>query len=579
MKTMLHFITAWPWRTILRRMFKTALYLGLFFFVIFTVLTNLGGNGDVYKNAIQDYLSQSTGYHTQIAKLNMMRFYPDIVIDVEGVEMLPPDSENAVVTIGAARMVFGFFDIVFSTRRFKALEFEKVQAVRGVLIPQTFRLEHLGIVEAPEGSFLRAAGWLDTVPFQASFGLEGQGRNTARSYRLLEALPVLAGVGDFTLKTIVGSEGHSAFTLSGLEIAEAGQPVTQGTLDVVRTADGPWHVTGQMEVWQNTSVIQPDVLLEFGAEKTVKGILAAERFVLEDFTPASPVVRFLGLFRLVGDWTVTLDLDLPHVRAGGVEWGAVKTPLVYTPAQFKLGPLSGTVLGGALSGEMTLDAQRADPHRLVLKNTLFLKNFESAVLTGVPAKSAVTEQNRLAIQTQAEGKTGEEALEKQEGQVTLVLGNVALKAGVLDQILKGLLPALFPAMSPDQTITVGCGVVDMALKDGRLQTSSAFLDIGQASLQLDGTYDVKTQALDLAVQPHVKFSDEKVVSDKPLYITGESGAFQLSPNPFVVRGGGLAKGAMDPAFQARALAGMALDSTHPCKAFVIESEVLEAPAP
>jgi len=573
---MLQNIPCWK---ILKKVLKFALFAGVFLFVIFTVLANLGGNNKVYKEAIEDYLNKNTHYEAHIGTLNMMRFFPDILIDVEGVTLVERGTQQVVIRADKAKMALGFFDILLGQRRFKTLAFEHVLAEPGVLMTPSFRLEKLDVTDKTPQPVFVAEGFLGVVPFQGKIGLAGSGGQGHRAYGLPDLMPVVVTLGDVALKTDVIQNPQADLRLDGLEITKGGKPVLQGTLDLDRRmGGGQFGLKGRVELQPHTSVLMPDMVLTFQPDWKVKGTLGASRFDVADFSTDAPLVQvFLAVLSPFGQMgpllprvQADLDLSLEHVIANGRDWGSVQGPLSLAKGVLKVSPLAGQVLHGALSGDVVLEAGLDKPLPS-LAAKLAVKHFDLAALA--PRMTGTAD---VAIDVKGEGKTLSELLSAQAGSVVVVSDKAKISAGVLEGWAVGLLPALFPRIAPDGMFSAGCGVADLHLNAGKFQTDSVFLDLEAATVHVDGSYDAVRDLADLSLQAVGKGA-ASAASIKPVYLAGGLGALKVSGKQFALSGGGFVKGARDPVFQARALSGMDLPPTHPCKAFVIESEVLAPP--
>jgi hypothetical protein len=133
----------------------------LTFSVLFMVLSNMGGDEPVYKNVVEEFIGKSLGGYSQVGTLHNMRFFPEIIVDIEDVKFkrgvpqvtedeTPEPIVNPDLLIDRIQLSMGFFDIMFSTKKISVFNIQNVQANAGVLSRKAVSFDRIGIVTPRE---------------------------------------------------------------------------------------------------------------------------------------------------------------------------------------------------------------------------------------------------------------------------------------------------------------------------------------------------------------------------------------------------------------------------------------------
>lgn len=170
--------------TILRRTLKVGLFAGVFFFIIFSVLANIGGNSDALREGLEQFGSENLQRPVSIETLVEMRFFPTMRVHAQGIRVsdsvMNPDP---VMEIAEIKVAIPFFNLMLSRQRFDALYLARLYALPGVLDDQEVRIETAQI----EGDNFVVSGTRGEESFRKIVALDVKEKKNGKSYRLKDA--------------------------------------------------------------------------------------------------------------------------------------------------------------------------------------------------------------------------------------------------------------------------------------------------------------------------------------------------------------------------------------------------------
>jgi len=168
---------------VVRRIFKWVFILGLLSAAGFWALAAAGGNGETHRQIITDYLNEATGLQANIDQLHSLAFFPDVIIDFEGLAMRD-DQGDVVASLGASYMASKFRDVAFRNGKIKSIVIEDFNALPGVLMEEAvlvkqLKIEHESDVEA----VLAGEGYIGEQGFTMRVPITVYGAGDDVSYR------------------------------------------------------------------------------------------------------------------------------------------------------------------------------------------------------------------------------------------------------------------------------------------------------------------------------------------------------------------------------------------------------------
>ena len=223
----------------LRTLLKISLVLVVLVVIALIILSNIGGNGDGYKNAVEGFLSDFTGLDARVETLNGMTFYPNISFEFENATFHEnPETEIALAQLKKARVSVGFWDMTFQNGKFKDVYIEGLDVKEGLLTKDTLNVDLVDLQPGPEDSAaLMATGTLGDEPFDAVVNLKVEGRAPSQSYYFTTTRPFAVLLGDAILTGIFKDE-DDALRVEYINLTYRDRDVFKGGMEIDERARG-----------------------------------------------------------------------------------------------------------------------------------------------------------------------------------------------------------------------------------------------------------------------------------------------------------------------------------------------------
>lgn len=547
-----------------KRIIVLTLFLAVFLFVIFTVLSRLGGSSPVLKDAIQDFLTNKTSYITQVSVLNGMHFFPDVVVDVSGVEMSAPDSEATAIYIGRFNAVIGFFDVMGGVQKYKSLYIENSYAAPGTLFASNLRIEHGGIfTKQDEKPHFRVEGKVGAGDFTVEVELDSEGQGRAKKYFLGQEWGFDINVNGVLTSGRVERAGLDTFHIKDFKMNHENKVVLQGALGIERLGAGAFKITGQLKTEGDKSVFNPDIVMTLGqGPLKVTGKVDAPVLTMQDFGTTSALGKMVGALLAIpqaqipegqDDQTppnlsgldVSLDMNVGALKGQSLSLEAVPAKLEVKEATLKLDVPKAQWHGANANASFVLDTGVVP---LTYEADFALKAIKNADIKGTFS---------------GESKTLSELPEAIGGDIIIIGQNMNFSAEELNGFADGLGDILGP-------LNLSCGITDFGLINQKASIKALIGAGDGVEIQGDGFYDFKDASVDAVLHPKTS------AGVSAIYIKGALEKLSAKKDTHGGGGSGLAKGARDPDAAAIEL-DMTLGQDHPCHPYVIEKEKLSAP--
>lgn len=145
---------SWAWRLV-----KFIFFVAFFFFVIFTVIANLGGNGDDYKHALEEFIGGATGYEARIETLNRLEFFPDVVFDFDGLTLHTlRGAADPVARVDHVDIATRFWDVILQNNYFKNLNIKNLSVEAGIFSEKPISVSAVDVANLGRDTALVALG-------------------------------------------------------------------------------------------------------------------------------------------------------------------------------------------------------------------------------------------------------------------------------------------------------------------------------------------------------------------------------------------------------------------------------------
>ena len=574
-------------------LFKVLFFVLAFFLIMFTVLANISGNSDFYKESIEQYAQSATGYHAQVGKLNKVSFFPTVMFDFEDLELRQsPGDDTPLASISSVLFKVGFWDVALGTGYIKALEVTDAKALPGAFLKKSVAVKSASIDEnyldkEASSAALVIDGTIGDQPLKAHVDLDVSAGSAFwgqdKKFRFANAKNFHVKAADIEVS---GHVDNGVFR--DLKLIHRGQEALTGEMALKQKGHDQIVLQGDLILPEHGTHLKPD--LKFRMKDG--GLFASGRvntpaFHLEDTKESARISRFIKNFQaLFGKEEkgfsfpaeyADLTLNFEQFLVGGHDLGRLDVPLQLKDKKLSL-VLDNEFMLSHLKGDVVLEAAEAGP---ALDLNLNFKDFDYGAL-----------QARLAENTEVSG-TADVALvlkgqaadlyslkSNLSGNFTFIGGAGKLRSGFINLWGGGLVNAILPDFSGQDRFQVNCAIMDFKIKGGIAESSALFMDTEILTLAGEGTYDIAKDNLDITLTPKKK---ELAIGDisSSVSIAGSLSEPTIAPSliGFGRKIGTLLLGAVNPAFLAIGLADLGLSEDHPCAAYMkAEEPVSEVPA-
>lgn len=247
----------------------------------------------------------------------------------------------------------------------------------------------------------------------------------------------------------------------------------------------------------------------------------------------------------------TLDADVKFtgeriVRDAKLPINKLYTHIVLQNGVLSLEPLRFGVAGGNVDSTIRLDGSREPMRGRISLNLAHLK-LKQLFPTFQPMQTSFGEVNGRAALT-ASGNSVAALLGTSSGEIKMLVNDGAISAFLMEAAGLNVANAVIEKLYGSRTVKINCAAADFAVKDGLVDPKLFLFDTDDSIINVDGTVNLKTEALDIGVHPHTK--GVRIFSLRsPLYARGTLKNPHIGVNvlPLAARAGGaVALGLINP---------------------------------
>lgn len=339
------------------RLTKIGFFIFAIIAVILTVMVNMGGNSDTLKFAIEDYISQSTGFAAKIDTFHKMTFYPNISVEAEGIRLkridvdamktwaeveqqkpedmrgkTPPpriDFDNPDGNIGRLVISMGFWDTGFGGgQKFKDIQIKNMFFKEGSLSHKPITVDAIEIDETPEGKpFLSAKGRFGNDAFEGSLDLEGVGKKKSRKYKIGDESDFQVEIGDLGVEGVLRPRAMGGFHARDIVVWDQKLAAIEATLSFVRDSHKVINLKGAFNIPEHGSNAEIDWKIDTKDKAGMTGTMESIMLNAADFEAGSRLNKtfkkwgdtFLNPDRKTGNSVVDIDVSAETYKDGGRE--------------------------------------------------------------------------------------------------------------------------------------------------------------------------------------------------------------------------------------------------------------------
>lgn len=329
------------------RLLKIAFILAALVLVIITVLANMGGNSDMLKQAVSQFVSKMFGGRpVQVDRLVNMSFFPSVGLDVEGIHVISkPENGTKIFSVGKMQAYMGFWHVATSRPRLRGLYFEDIKAIRGTFTPNELYIEKVFIDHDIETgtAALKGVGRVGVHPWTFEAGMQVFGSKGKYTYMLANDFPLNVDVADINFKTRIINHEDNYFKLEDFELTQGGKSVG-GDITLSPAGAGLLKIKANFQTKDAVSDISADLLADLSnTTNQYSGTVMSEKLVLSEVLGDNSVFTILQRIRDVFGYTrvqedtnplgifgsndLKLDLQFSNIEMPSGQTQALQIPL------------------------------------------------------------------------------------------------------------------------------------------------------------------------------------------------------------------------------------------------------------
>lgn len=567
--------------TILRRTLKITLYVGIFFFVIFSVMTMLGGKSDGYRNAVEAFLGGTFGGHAEIGTFEGITFFPSLSLKAENIRLLNAD-KKPVGRVGILDVKLSFWDVLFSNGRMQRLNVRDVALSEEITGHGPVAVTRAAILQnEQEGAdteyYFKSEGVWGNDPFSVYMEMERYGSAENPTFAFGQSRVLSAQLGDFALSvTMMDGSGSSTF-IKDLNVTEKDRVLLRGDGELKDGLWGPVTLTGSFKTALG-SLIEPRIAFhEKDGSVHYKGDLVLKDFTMADLGGDAGVRNAIDrLLQIIDPPEPEVPFALPQehidVRVTIESWqdyhGALSVPIRLEDRILTVDFQGGEFAHGTILGDVVMD-NSAITHT-ELRTDLRIKNADlDAFLMGREGPKS----GYLSLTMEGMGERMEDVLASAAGSFSFMASGNMMDTGALDLWGGGLVSAILPDGKPEYENRLNCAISQATIEKGVANFSDILVDTARVSILGTGEYDIAEDSLDIRLKPESKGLALGTLNSA-VNVRGSLGAPSASPDlgSLGAKLGGLLLGAVNPAVWAFSFADLGINDAHPCAPFLQEKK-------
>jgi hypothetical protein len=216
---------------------------------------------------------------------------------------------------------------------------------------------------------------------------------------------------------------------------------------------------------------------------------------------------------------------------------SLNTHVVMTNGLLQLDPLNFGVAGGTITSRIRLDGGRAPMQGALRLGARHLK-LKQLFPEFAPMRTSFGEINGDADLTMV-GNSVAALLGQANGELKLLMNDGAISKNLLETAGLNVGNIVIGKLFGDKTVQINCAASDLVATNGLFDARLFVFDTADATINVTGTVNMDTEALNLDVVPHTK--GFRILSLRsPLYVKGtmKDPHVGVQPGPLILRGGG-----------------------------------------
>jgi len=236
-----------------------------------------------------------------------------------------------------------------------------------------------------------------------------------------------------------------------------------------------------------------------------------------------------------------------------------------------LEPFEFGIAGGRIAGTIRLDG-RKEPIAAAASLRVRDLSLPRMFPTVKEGQASIGDINGL-IELAGRGDSVGDMLGAANGKVGIYLDGGKISRLMMELVAMDLWGAARAKLRGDEPADIRCAIADFGVKNGVMRTNAFVFDTQVVNVEGTGSVNLKTEALDMALNPHPKHRSVASLNS-PLYIRGTFAAPKLSPDwkRLGAKGAGaIAMGIINPLLAVLPLMQQGKDKESPCAALIAEA--------
>lgn len=573
----------WRW---IRRLIKFSLVLGIFMFIGLTLLTRLAEDNEALQNGLLDFVESASGMNVEVEEFNQVRVFPVVMLKATNATFKKPDSKEAIVTVAGFEYASGFWDLMFSRDRVRALSIKDAFISKEVTGRRDLNIISAGVDPNAMGEnkpgFKVTGTWGReplTISLETQVDRSGQ-KGDIKSYIVGRDSAFSLSVGSIDMT------GHAnASMLSGLKV------------ELDEFTDKDFKATGALTYSKKWGTHKLGFDLEAGnsnvegavdvTPELMKGDISIPRLHIEDIPGTLDVISSIGaLFSdeearsknlSLPEGEVEINVSVKEFYGNGANFGNADIPVRIYDDVMTIKSMKGSFSGGKLNANIIMDTS-VSPSKLSLEGTLL--NWDYGLLQeAYLQRKNLSGTADLHVNLSADGNTVSAMMNALDGKITIIAGEGEFESKALNFWGAGLVNAIMPNISDTDLTKLNCMVGDFTVENGIATAGPLFVDTQRLTVVGEGKVNLAHQRIDLALEPQAKGAALLDIATA-VRIDGSLKDPDIGPTTFSLleKIGGLALGTINPAFLAFTMTDLGLTDHHPCTKFFSKDGAAHLPA-
>ena len=557
-----------------RRLVKVTLILGVLLFIGLTLLSRIAGNSEYLQRGVTEFMENSTGMKVAIGEFHYLKLFPNVGIHLEGVQLTDPGTEAVTASATEFQYESGFFDLMFSRNRMSVMSVKDAFVSKTLTGRRNLNISQAGLDTNALGEGLpglSASGTWGKDSFAVAMAGEVEmAGESIKSFQLVKDGAFNAKIGDVVME---GSVGASAIGGTKIDVTKLTDSKMTATGEITYSKSWGEHKVG-FDLAIDRNKLQGDVAI---SPELVKGDIYSPQFHMEDIdTTIDMITAFSDLLSddsqerskdiSLPEGRVEVDFELDELMGNNVNLGKLDVPVRINGNKMTIDSVEGTFSGGKVDLNISLDTA-VSPTSMNMKGTLKGWDYGQIQEVYLSRKNLAGEAD-VFIDLTATGNNVDALMNALNGKITMIAGEGQFESKALNVWGAGLVNAIMPKIGDDDLTTLNCMVADFTVENGVAEADPLFLDTARLKVVGDGKVNLARQTIDLTLEPEAKGAAFLDIATA-VNVKGPLANPDIGPSTFSLfeKIGGLALGAINPAFLAFSMTDLGLTNNHPCSKF------------